>query len=225
MAGKCWYCETRQDRSDDAVDHFRPKGKIFEEKDHSGYWWLAFDHTNFRYSCTYCNSHRVDVASNESGGKQDHFPLMLSGVRAHGPKDSLDAEKHVLLDPCRSGDPSLVVFDESGIPSPSPMAEINADLVDRVAQSARLYHWRQTALVTQRRLMFKEVERKCAAADTLWEKYRSSGDDSELSGWVDMVQEIGTMLSRRTEHSAAAKCALLGLRTTSVSAERALYAM
>src|SRR5260370_29254202 len=40
--GKCWYCESREDRSDNPVDHFRPKGRVAECEDHEGYWWLAF---------------------------------------------------------------------------------------------------------------------------------------------------------------------------------------
>src|SRR3954447_3584099 len=74
-AGRCWYCDMRQVRSDMPVDHFRPKGRVAEEKSHPGYWWLAFDWKNFRYSCTFCNSRRVDVDSGSEGGKQDHFPL------------------------------------------------------------------------------------------------------------------------------------------------------
>src|ERR1700733_14768527 len=46
MEKKCWYCETRNVRSDNAVDHFRPKSK---------YWWLALSYENLRFSCTFCN--------------------------------------------------------------------------------------------------------------------------------------------------------------------------
>lgn len=36
---KCWYCESREDRSDNAVDHYRPKNRVAECMDHEGYWW------------------------------------------------------------------------------------------------------------------------------------------------------------------------------------------
>ena len=65
--GKCWYCEARQMRSDNAVDHFRPK---------SLYPWLAFKLHNFRYACTFCNSIRTNPETGESEGKGDHFPLL-----------------------------------------------------------------------------------------------------------------------------------------------------
>lgn len=71
---KCWYCETFSYRSDNAVDHFRPKSRVYEEKTHPGYWWLAFSPDNYRFACTYCNSRRHDVGGT-SGGKHDHFPL------------------------------------------------------------------------------------------------------------------------------------------------------
>src|SRR5690242_2141799 len=49
-SGKCWYCESRENRSDVAVDHFRPKGEVEECPTHPGYWWLAFDPSNYRFA-------------------------------------------------------------------------------------------------------------------------------------------------------------------------------
>ena len=80
---KCWYCESKQDRSDMVVDHFRPKGRVSEaEEEHEGYWWLAFQPENYRFSCTYCNSHRKGT-DGRLGGKQDHFPLVDESKRVH----------------------------------------------------------------------------------------------------------------------------------------------
>lgn len=44
---KCWYCESNESRSDNAVDHFRPKNNVFEAPAHGGYWWLAFHWENY----------------------------------------------------------------------------------------------------------------------------------------------------------------------------------
>src|SRR5690606_29373654 len=70
MHGKCWYCEANEVRHDRAVDHFRPKNEVKDHVtdkilDHPGYWWLAFEPDNFRYSCQYCNEIRKDT---EGGG-------------------------------------------------------------------------------------------------------------------------------------------------------------
>src|SRR5579862_926047 len=59
---KCWYCEVSVPRSDNAVDHFRPKGRVSDAANkHNGYRWLAFEKSNYRYACTFCNSRRKDV--------------------------------------------------------------------------------------------------------------------------------------------------------------------
>ena len=98
---KCWYCESPVDRSDNAVDHFRPKNRVRDtDRLHTGYRWLAFDKGNFRYACTYCNSRRKDVEGGTTGGKADHFPLIdeFQRVYAVGP---VDQEQPLLLDPCK----------------------------------------------------------------------------------------------------------------------------
>ena len=90
---KCWYCESADIRSDDAVDHFRPKGSVAECADHDGYWWLAFKWQNYRFCCTYCNCRRVDQATRRGGGKADRFPLRQEANRAKVPTDSLAEEE------------------------------------------------------------------------------------------------------------------------------------
>src|SRR5262245_23831897 len=48
---KCWYCESIDPRADNAVDHYRPKGNVRGAiPPHTGYWWLAFEWTNYRFS-------------------------------------------------------------------------------------------------------------------------------------------------------------------------------
>src|SRR4051812_48374124 len=73
---KCWYCESIDIRSDNAVDHFRPKAAVADSPAHEGYWWLAFKWENYRFCCTYCNSRRLDDRGNV-GGKADRFPLRI----------------------------------------------------------------------------------------------------------------------------------------------------
>src|SRR4051794_1771095 len=41
--GKCVYCETDLHRWDWDVEHFRPKGRVFERSDHPGYFWICYD--------------------------------------------------------------------------------------------------------------------------------------------------------------------------------------
>jgi len=112
---KCWYCETRDVRFDYHVDHFRPKSRV-KNKGHPpepGYWWLAFDCTNYRLSCAYCNSpHRGEDC--ETRGKWDQFPLKEGSRRALEPTDNLDEEIPLLIDPTNPVDPSLLSFADDG---------------------------------------------------------------------------------------------------------------
>ena len=106
--GKCWYCEMSEVRSDNAVDHFRPKGRVSDAcREHAGYRWLAFEPSNFRYACTYCNSRRNDIANATTGGKADRFPLLDEAQRVYMP-GPIDAERPALLDPCAFGDWKLL---------------------------------------------------------------------------------------------------------------------
>ncbi|WP_426609875.1 hypothetical protein [Bradyrhizobium sp. McL0616] len=65
---KCAYCENKP-RAGYAgdVEHYRPKGKVDEDENHPGYFWLAYDETNLLPSCSLCNQPRR--------AKQTRFPV------------------------------------------------------------------------------------------------------------------------------------------------------
>ena len=130
---KCWYSECDLTGSFGDVDHFRPKSKstnmdgtvILEE----GYWWLAYDYTNYRLSCEVCNR------SYEKGGKNDRFPLKDGTIPAQVP---LKNDTPVLLDPCNKEDTELIDCDESGKIIPLSKDEYK---VFRVRVSTDIYNW------------------------------------------------------------------------------------
>ncbi len=135
---KCWYCETPIPRSDNAVDHFRPKGRCSDAaKKHDGYRWLAFDKANYRYSCTYCNCYRKGVLVDKKVGKADRFPLLNEKNRLYKP-GKLHQEEPALLDPCNWDDWELLgCRQEDGsacAASNDPIAKI------RVQTSIEVYH-------------------------------------------------------------------------------------
>lgn len=87
---KCWYSEARDTGSPIHVDHFRPKGRV-KEADGSyrdGYWWLAFEWTNYRICCHLLNSK-----------KNDSFPIIEGDCAKQGNALSLKFEAPVLIDP------------------------------------------------------------------------------------------------------------------------------
>ena len=138
LHNKCWYCETAVERSDNAVDHFRPKGRVSDAtRTHTGYRWLAFDENNFRYACTFCNSRRKDVASGTAGGKADRFPLVNEAQRVYT-TGAVDAEQPLLLDPCDLSDWRLLgCQQENGQPC---AASTESVAKQRAEASIKIYH-------------------------------------------------------------------------------------
>ena len=83
---RCAYCDgSYQAFGYGDVEHYRPKGLVTEEPAHAGYWWLAYDPTNYLPSCQLCNQK----------AKKNHFPI--AGIRAKSENDSLLAELPLLL--------------------------------------------------------------------------------------------------------------------------------
>lgn len=111
--GKCWFTDTTNNGSHYDVEHYRPKAeaKSFEGIVREGYWWLAFDYTNYRLA--------GGVPNTKKGG---WFPL-FDGSRCSTANDRCEeSEFPYLLDPTKASDPLLLAFDEEGnaIPVPSP---------------------------------------------------------------------------------------------------------
>lgn len=108
---KCAYCEGAITSSGPwEVEHYRPKGRVRENKEHPGYYWLAYTWENFVPSCQFCNGHYEDKPTFDdpntapAAGKYDQFPLFDEEHRAMEPDDPLDAEAPILLNPCKDQD-------------------------------------------------------------------------------------------------------------------------
>lgn len=120
--GKCAYCETRIAASQAAdVEHFRPKTSIQEPKgrgnrddsvgkpnrsmgpeEYPGYWWLAYEWSNYLYACALCNR----------TWKGNSFPL--NGLRGDMTPGCECAEEPMLLNPFWVDPESHLRFDEIG---------------------------------------------------------------------------------------------------------------
>lgn len=104
---KCAYCESRIGATASwDVEHYRPKGRVENRKDHPGYYWLAYEWTNLYPACQLCNQKRKDQALWEdpqalpAKGKSDKFPLIDETKRAMSPEHDISHESPLLLDPC-----------------------------------------------------------------------------------------------------------------------------
>lgn len=114
---KCWYCEAKSTRAPFDVDHFRPKLGItvdgVELKGHGGYYWLAYEWSNFRLSCQRCNRPEKDQTG-ALRGKANEFPIHDEAQRCTSPTGQLTMESPRLLDPCVQADCELLAHGIDG---------------------------------------------------------------------------------------------------------------
>lgn len=109
--GKCWFSEVRELYSHYDVEHFRPKkeAKNNDKTKRDGYWWLAFDYTNYRL----CGN----VGNRKKGG---WFPLQDGSHVSTFTAQCEESEETYLLDPTDETDVNLIAFDEEGKAIPTP---------------------------------------------------------------------------------------------------------
>lgn len=196
---KCWYCEMKQVRSDNAVDHFRPK---------SLYRWLAFSLTNFRYACTFCNSRRTDLATGSVGGKGDLFPLAAGSVRAAAPGQE-GQERPLLLNPCSADDPMLLDFNDDGRPVSRFPTQAERHL--RAETSIRLYHLNHSDLVEHRRILAIELNEKIDAANLLY-NHVDAGDPAIKISYGNHLRDLKNAMAERAQLSVFARKIVSGRR-------------
>jgi hypothetical protein len=197
--GKCWYSESRDPTADKNVDHFRPKSRVEGEPTHEGYWWLAFESRNYRYSSQWCNQRRVDDVNGTGGGKWDQFPLCPGSFRARQEGDDIDSENPALLDPIHPNDWKLLTFRPDGHPTPAkPPGTLEHH---RAKTSIEVYHLHCIELVKGRRALAGTIKRLVQDLETL----RPKIDDPQIRALylrreVDLLRAI----HEDTEYSAAA---------------------
>lgn len=210
---KCWYCETKRRRDYYTVDHFRPKSSVDENKEHSGYWWLAFEWRNLRFSCSYCNSgYRKDGVE----GKKSSFPIVDETKRAAiGPNataeiDSCIDESPVLLDPTRPLDVQLLDYMPDGTVGSWYESDENIPIPGhryghtRATASIRLLGLNGTTLVDERKLLLNEIRRLVNLID--FNLNRTTDDPALVSENTNaLLQQLCESISFKGEYSAAAR--------------------
>lgn len=147
--GKCWFTEGREICSHMDVEHFRPKKACISldgiEKD--GYWWLAFEYSNFRVAGS--------APNRKKGG---WFPLHFGSNRSTFSARCEESETPYLLDPIQMSDTRLLAFNEEGDAIPVPGCD--AWEKERVNVSIeRLKLNEHDALPEERRKVWQRVTR------------------------------------------------------------------
>ncbi len=205
---KCWYTESKQEGTDTDVDHFRPKKRVAEVKSkdnpHPGYWWLAFDLANYRFSCIYANRRRRDVESGDVGGKADHFPLIDEAARAWTPACDCDEEQPLLLDPCKVSDVALITFKDDGEAMPrfdeadKPRAYQRADI------SIELYNINNSTFVRARIELGEKINNLLKDAGRFFIKLES-GDAAHAHGYERAIAQLLELTDERAQYSGFCK--------------------
>lgn len=210
-SGKCWYCETAESRSHLQVDHFRPKNRVAEAKEHEGYWWLAFNWSNYRLACTFCNCLLTDDKSGNTLGKADHFPLIDENNRAKTKDDDISNEFPCLLDPNDPLDPPLLWFDETGKAMPKFGLDENATNHTRAESSIKYYNLNHVLITENRKALYWSIKRELLDCH----KYFIKAMNGETSA-KDMVRKcmisLASYIQPNAEYSVTAKCILMGFR-------------
>ena len=160
---KCWYSESELQVQQGHVEHFRPKKKPhgLNGVAHSGYWWRAFDWTNFRLSHPTCNVRITDYLTGQIVGKGAYFPLKDGDARAIDEAGERN-ENPVLLDPTVIGDCKLICFDTNdGRPLATFSVQQDPWKNKRAIQSIAFYHLDEGTWNYQRKDLMDEVGILC----------------------------------------------------------------
>lgn len=198
---KCWYTETKFGGDYQEVEHFRPKkgtknsdGK--EHESHHGYYWLAFDLSNYRL-----------CKSRPNRKKGTFFPIINERLRAVTESESWQDETPFFLDPLKSSDVLLLSFDDTGKPVPEDF--IGDDDLKRVNFTIEKFFLDERVLNTRR-------EQKWAAARSLYYSYLNALKDANTTKSVAQrvyaeseLKKLQELLSRDAEFSSVAKASLM----------------
>ncbi len=156
---KCWYTECVNPGTDDDIDHYRPKGRIDEDKEHGGYWWEALNWRNFRLSCHRANRLRENPDTGDTHGKGDHFPLLNPAERWRDPNAACH-ERPMLFDPVSAADAAFLTFDINGKVALSPRFASD-DIAKRRFNASRVHlHLDWPSIKRQRQMLYTEITRR-----------------------------------------------------------------
>ncbi|MRJ45751.1 hypothetical protein KF946_12475 [Idiomarina loihiensis] len=214
---KCWYSEVPRIGTDFDVDHFRPKGSVKIDKtnyatrtftgvsviqQHPGYWWLAFDARNYRYSCIEANRPRGE------GGKHDYFPLTdeITRIWNKGPIANCSTEKNTLLDPCSKDDVKLLSYDKTLGAVESRYAQTTHPIEClRVNESRDRYNLNSKTVKDARTEVINDVIDALSVLENTWYlplEYKNQ--ERALTSVARMEEKLVRACNRKSKFSAAA---------------------
>ena len=208
---KCWYCEVKSPRADFHIDHHRPKNRVKnpDGTEEPGYWWLAFDPTNFRIACSYCNCPHTG----EDGfvkGKSDQFPLPEGSIRASSPNSNLNDENPILLDPTNPSDPSLLWFLDDGRTCPRH-SEAVGFLHRRAKETIDILNLNDIKIIEERKKLWRRCISLIELGDRAFDQYQRESSTGRIEFEI-IIREIRELIQSSAEFSATARTCFRGSR-------------
>lgn len=183
--GKCWYTESRNPMSNNDMDHFRPKSEVKEDQNHNGYWWLAYNFENYRFSCQYSNRFKTNEDLNETGGKNAKFPLLNPDERNHNP-NSRHAERPELLDPCNEADHGYLTYDFAGN---CQCLKSHSAYLKRFESTRLIYNLNYPTLVEDRKILYSDILELTELGDLCVDN-------------ADAIKKVQNILQKKMSHEA-----------------------
>jgi hypothetical protein len=207
--GRCWYTECLSAGAPNDIDHFRPKQAVANTQPrHPGYYWLALNWTNFRFSCQRVNRRERDPSTGTVGGKGAHFPLLDPSRRAYSPQDPIEAEEPLLLDPLVATDVAMLSFDSDGKVALHPrFRSVTAEA--RLEASRRYLHLDWHQFLTARKLLYWRISDLVTLAD----KCAPSDGAAPSDEFKRRISELLHLMRKDGEYSRAANVFIRSFRS------------
>lgn len=197
--GKCWFTEGRDICSHMEVEHFRPKKEAIDLQNQTrdGYWWLAFDYSNFRIAGS--------VPNRKKGG---WFPLHQSSPCSTFANRCEESEISYLLDPINQSDCRLLAFNEEGDAIPNPEAD-DWEKERALKSIERLKLNDHDALPEARRKVWLAVNRLIDSFLSAKTKYKPGSNNNPKETIEAALREIKRKVREDAELSSVAVWCLL----------------
>jgi hypothetical protein len=199
---KCWYSEAKFAGDSVELEHWRPKKATHDfkkNKIHDGYYWLAFNLTNYRISKGKLN--RI---------KGNFFPLLDETTRAGSCLVPHIAERPFFLDPISPSDHQCLSFNDIG------EAIFNAGILtpkaeERTLTTIKYFGLNTDSLLKERQLLWSTVRQHYS--DYIKHiKLANDGCPVSLSMADTFAHEIHYLIHETSAFSSTARAALKTLR-------------
>lgn len=193
---KCWYTESINAAAHCHVDHFRPKKEVIGEdgKILEGYWWLAFDWQNYRFSGPAPNVR-----------KRSYFHVLANRAVNYG--DVYENEDILFLDPIDINDPDELAFTNEGLVM-SKSEDPNSRNHSRVSYTIKRLNLNSGTLIDVRKDKINRAAISIIKINRLLVLQTTNFDVSRKNSINKLMMELWEMCSRKAEFSAAVKFCL-----------------